>query len=155
MYDKDAAMAARRIGGRLAHNDIDRQEIYDALALALSGTLEEMRDTFPSLDKAQGHENRRQNVWHVLEMAKEKVVEVLKRRIGLEEATLREDLDLVFNALENMVVTAGKYACRLYSPNLTIILFPGNIVEQHPILAETFIIAGSVLLGALIPEWFI
>ncbi|KAI0026854.1 hypothetical protein K488DRAFT_91768 [Vararia minispora EC-137] len=128
-------IAARHLSMHVAQGE--QQAVHDELARALEDTLEEMRAAFPPPEDAPGHEARREAVRRALALAAEKIVEVLRGRIGVDEETLRRDVRAVCAALEPMIVTAG------------------DLVEQHPVLAETFIIVGAALLGALIPEWFI
>ncbi|KAI0031311.1 hypothetical protein K488DRAFT_71521 [Vararia minispora EC-137] len=119
----NVAATAKRLSTYIAQGD--QQAVHDELVRTLEDTLEKMRAMIPPPDDAPDHEARREAVRRALELAAEKIVEVLRTHTG-----------------------STRRRCSAMSGRC-------DLVEQHPELVKIIAVVGGSLLGSVIPDWFV
>ncbi|GBE89581.1 predicted protein [Sparassis crispa] len=124
----DLKIALLTTGNEQLH--AEPQDISDEMGKALMVVLEELQAKFPQPEEAPGHETRKARVSEALRHAEDAIVKALVGR-GMYETTAREHLDNLRPHVEFLVVVSG------------------DLAEQHPVLLEVLLFAGSIL---LIPE---
>jgi len=105
-------------------------EISDMLSKELAVVVDELKTEFPPPDHAEHHEERSVMISRALEKVEDVVVRI-SVRAGVDEANARAHL-------------------RNIEPHLNHVLtVTGDLAEQHPVLLETLLFSGAIL---LIPE---
>ncbi|PCH36329.1 hypothetical protein WOLCODRAFT_166848 [Wolfiporia cocos MD-104 SS10] len=110
------------------------EDFSEGLSRILDELFERLKDEFPPPDHAPSHEERQEKVSIVFSRVEEAIVHFAGER-GMSEERVREFMDRIRPHIEDLIVTIG------------------DLVEQHPVLLETLLIAGTFM---LIPEgWFL
>lgn len=92
--------------------------------------LDQLQTAFPPPDKAPSHADRSARVHKILEEVENVLVRVASK-YGIEEAVIRSHFDAIKSHVEVVIVTAG------------------DLIEQHPQIAEAILFSGVAM---LIPE---
>jgi len=109
-------------------------EIQHDIEKVFADLLEQLKEQFPPPDQAPNHAERRGNVSLVIRKTEEVFIK-LGVQHGMSEKQLRMHLDPIMKHVEDIIVTIG------------------DLAEQHPVLFETLIVSGVML---IIPEsWFL
>jgi hypothetical protein len=131
------------------------ENVSVGLATELADVLEELKAEFPAPNDAENHEQRVVVVSRALEKVERSVVSV-SVRCGISEADARAHFKVIQPHVQHVLVITGK--CILYDERQTHKFFPppsllGDLAEQHPMLLETILFSGAIL---LVPEiWFL
>jgi len=110
------------------------ENVSEGLSTELAAVLEELKAEFPAPNDAENHEQRVEIVSRALEKVERSVVSVSVQS-GVSEADARAHFKVIQPHVQHVLVITG------------------DLAEQHPILLETILFSGAIL---LVPEiWFL
>ena len=144
---------AKRFGDDVRRDGIDLEEFSKKFTVELGTIMEELKEEFSEPlpgERTPRQEQRDMRITHTLLKVEDVVVRV-SASWGVSETDSRAHFQKAQPSVKSVLVISGE-PILTHHRLCTHVLYPGKLIDEHPILIETIIFAGAAM---IIPEGWI